>query len=209
MDAREHKSFVDDLLDAALERRRSVEPGLGLEKRILANLRARPHTAPWLGSRRLEWAAAGVAAAVAIAATALYTTRRATAPVSLAPAVVSKPEALLAPSPPPAVVSNRPTPRHGAGGNGTGAVGTALAGGASTAQAGRLTPPEPRLERFPAPTPLSDQEKLLLKYVQSAPEPVLMAQIDRPGMQPLKIDDLTIPKLAIKELAGPENDETK
>src|SRR5882672_3371384 len=106
MDAREPNRFVDDLLDAALERRRSVEPRAGLEKRILANLRARPHTALLLGSRRLEWAA-GVAAALAIAATALYTTRRGTAPLSLAPpAVARKPEALIAPSPPSALVSN-------------------------------------------------------------------------------------------------------
>jgi hypothetical protein len=80
MDAREPNRFVDDLLDAALERRRSVEPRLGLEKRLLANLRASPHTTPSPGSRRLEWAAAGVGAALAIAATALYTTRRGTAP---------------------------------------------------------------------------------------------------------------------------------
>lgn len=198
MDAREPNRFVDDLLDAALERRRSVEPRLGLEKRILANLQARPHAALSLRSRRLEWAAVGVAAALAIAATALYTSRRGTTPVSLTPpAAARKPEALIAPLPPPALVSSQPSPRH-----------AQRVRGASAPQAS-LTPSEPRLERFPAPAPLSEQEKLLMKYVQSTPEPVLMAHIDRPGMQPLKIDDLTIPELEIKELAGPENEETK
>jgi hypothetical protein len=109
-----------------------------------------------------------------------------------------KPEALIAPSPPPALVSNRPAPRH-----------APRVRSASPPQASRSTPPEPRLEQFPAPTPLSEQEKLFLKYVRSTPEPILMAQIDRPGMQPLKIDGLTIPELEIKELAGSENEETK
>lgn len=55
---------------------------------------------------------------------------------------------------------------------------------------------EPKLDVFPTPRPLSEQEKLMVAFVESAPqEAQKQAAQDSGPIQPITIADLTIPPL--------------
>jgi hypothetical protein len=158
---------LDRELDAALAKYAAVEPRAGLEDRVLANLRSeRGHAAArdWW-----RWPALGVAAAVLVVA-AVFLMRKAGTPTP--EIAVHQPAAAGqgAKQPGTRIASNdvgipvRPTlpavpkrsARHGA------------------------RPPQavlakgPRLDRFPSPRPLSDEEKLLVRYVRDFPQDAIM-----------------------------------
>jgi hypothetical protein len=63
----------------------------------------------------------------------------------------------------------------------------------------RYVPPshlQPKLDVFPTPRPLSEQEKLMVAFVQDAPqEAQKQAAQDSEPIQPITIADLTIPPL--------------
>ena len=192
--------FVDDLLEASLERYRGEEPRPGLEMRILAGVRNRERAARrrWLG-----WAVAVCAGIMAIVALTLHfarTPRRQPLPsVSLsqstakAPAMVSERQPSLRPS-------------------GSGSVDARL-WGPQLVQGPREKPwaPKPgvrstratRPEQFPTPLPLTEQEKLLLAYVTKAAKPDLVDGANEKAEAPvstLEIPQIKIAALEIKPL---------
>jgi len=62
----------------------------------------------------------------------------------------------------------------------------------------RSTPRQlPKLDQFPAPTPLTEQERLLVQFVSHAPPSTqqLVAKAQKQSDQPLHIADLSIPFL--------------
>ena len=147
---------LDVALDAALAEYASVEPRAGLEERILANLRAGDalvaHGTWWI------WVfGAGLAAVVLVAGTLAWRTTTATVPrVAIHP-----PNARPVPAPPqqPIQVAHsapqkKPAPR------------TLL----QPLPRQEAVASNPKLDVFPSPLPLSEQERLLAIYVGQFPE---------------------------------------
>lgn len=162
MDPIERDREVDQWLDAALSQYGKAEPRAGLEGRVLASLQAERSR---IASGRRWWWAAGTVAATAAITLAVWlghgyrartpdgvgTTARHDAGGGDRP--TPYPEVHPAPRQPVAQLARRALPRP-------------------LAQRMTRTPEvadAARLERFPAPTPLSDQEKLLARYVQQFP----------------------------------------
>ncbi|HXE76129.1 MAG TPA: hypothetical protein VNN18_10920 [Candidatus Xenobia bacterium] len=175
------KEFVDELLDAALHRYAQAEPRAGFEEHLLA---AVPEQAQRFAWPQWVWIPAAATAALLLAVLVFYATRQTPAPSApsvarevpaptMAPPVVTE----LAPAPHPRVSRVRierkqPGERLGAG---------------------------PRLATLPARAPLSEQERLLLLFVQQAPKEQLMARqlgapIERLEIKPLAVPPLEIPK---------------
>ena len=159
------KDEFDRMLDAALAKYAAVEPRTGLEERVLANLRAEqarvPDHAWW------RWSAIAAVAAVFVVAVAL---------------------SLRSDKPSHAVVANHPpTPIQARKERGTEILSIAHGSGTRPARPStarkpemRPSPPEgataraPKLEQFPSPQPLSEQEKLLQDYVAENPEQAVL-----------------------------------
>jgi hypothetical protein len=150
--------IVDEQLNAALKEYGAVEPRPGLENRILANLRGASKQET---SRTWHWwpVLAAVAGMLLIGAAILHKTK----PHSSASA--------LATGTRPAAPAATPEPK-------------ASGSQARVLTASRPHPPErqvlasaPRLEQFPSPEPLSEQEEFLARYVEQFPrEAVLVAR---------------------------------
>lgn len=172
MSDHDHEKFVDKLLDAGLARY-SAEPRPGLESRLLAGLSRPAGPRPWLW---LDWRWAGALATAAVALViVIFFFRQPQAPevppqtatsssVPVAPATAApSPEAVR---PPVAkMTTRRATPR------------------VEQARA-----EAPRLATFPAPAPLSEQERLLLFFTRQVPqEAVLMAQARNRPTEPLGV----------------------
>jgi len=142
---------VDRLLDAALKQYAAVQPREGLEGRILARMRSetaeRASHAWW---RWLRAAAAVGALAVAIAMT-LRPHARPQPMVAQHPSV-TLPAGKLAASSQPRKTVQRPTRRVHA--------------------VAEIQVPKalPKLDQFPSPQPLSEEEKLLASYVAVYPK---------------------------------------
>lgn len=182
MSADDRNTELDILLDAALQNYSRVEPPPGLEQRIQAGLEAAvrrvPHLA-WSG-----WMLPAGAAAVAFAAL-LFFALRPPAPPAAPPAQVAKTApaapAVSAPVAPMAAapsISRRPR------------------AGEPSAEAATL----PRRQRFPAPAPLSEQERLLLLYLQAAPPPAPSSGETPDAFAALTLEPLQFPALRIEKL---------
>lgn len=155
---------LDRALDAALAKYAAAEPRAGLEERVLANLRVARSRSP----NRAWWRWGGLAAAAAIVIVAVTLVRRAerTSPPVV---VIHQPSRSGARKQPATQVSKdegrRVHPHTARTMPGTqpgrGRSGIAVAG-------------NPKLEQFPAPLPLSEQEKLLRVYVATYPEEAVL-----------------------------------
>jgi hypothetical protein len=175
MDDKQRDPFVDELVDASLARYAKVEPQPGLEARVLAGLRDASRTSPW---REWGWAAALAAVAIVVTVAAVFIFRQ-------SPSDVLPPELAKAPA--------RATPTAARAGREA-----ERAPRAPKATLRRAAPSvemvkreAPRLDTFPAPTPLSEQERLLLLFTREAPaEAVLVAQSRSRPTQPLAIAPL-------------------
>jgi hypothetical protein len=164
---------LDRELDAALAKYVAVEPRAGLEERVLANFRAeREHAAARVWWR---WQALAVAAAVLVVA---------------AVSPIGRPAMWRPGKPAPDVKSYQPA----AAAQGDKQPGTRVAtndlgspvrraGPAVASRPARhgVRPPQviddangPRLDHFPSPRPLSDEEKLLVLYVRDFPRDAVM-----------------------------------
>jgi hypothetical protein len=146
----------DRALDAALAEYTSVEPRAGLEERILANLRAAD--SPTIARRWWNWRIAAVVAATLIIAVSLVARwNRASQP----PTVVHRPQLKEAPIAPQVAnrenspASQKKLPRHR---------------GVRTQPQQEIVAVDPKLDVFPSPLPLSEQEKILSLYVEKYPE---------------------------------------
>jgi hypothetical protein len=151
MELKDRDHLIDEWLEGALERSGRAEPRPGLDNRILASLNAERER---VRVRDWSWwpAWAGVAAILLIAGVALFTKTQRLEPRLMShvtPPLVSK---SLEPRVMP---SARKLPVH----------------------ATRRQKAAPRLEQFPSPQPLSEQEQILTRYIQQFPrEAVLVAQ---------------------------------
>lgn len=153
---------LDDQLDSALAKYAAVEPRTGLEERILANLKSQPSP-----STRVAWWrwAAVVAAALIVTSLVLWVEKHNAQQIVRRPTTSSE-QALhptIAQSAPPNS-TRRVNP-----------VKVRRAGKRSFTQP--LATAELKLDRFPSPRPLSEEELALVRYVQSFPkEATLIAQ---------------------------------
>jgi hypothetical protein len=154
---------LDRALDAALTKYSSVEPRAGLEARILANLRAQPAT-PSHAWWRLGLAGA-LAAMVIVAMTVAWRSGR-----TMHSQLASHPtniEQIRRPADPPEATAserlhgNTPTRATHRGG--------AIAVGRSAPRARAVAEADPRLDVFPSPRPLSEEELALARYVRNFP----------------------------------------
>ena len=178
---------LDELLDSALSTYSSAEPRLGLETRILANLRDAAGTAasPW---RNFKWLWAGAAAAVAVLLIAFLLGRRSQIAPPANNVVRTQPPA----QPAPQVHSSMPVTAGNAAGD------RPKMRASLHPQSVALTLAQ-RPQVFPTPTPLSEQERLLLSYYARTPREELIAQ-SHPDEPPAIADDesaLTVPDLVL------------
>jgi hypothetical protein len=182
MNPNDKDRFAEELLDASLRRYRIEEPRPGLEARILANLRANEQA---VRPKVWVWALVASAAMLTIAVVFLHLSSRLasrTATVSPAPqAVAPKGETpkAVAVAPPVARVPRKPSQRPQP-----------------------ATPRRHRPEQFPTPSPLTPQEKLLLRYVRGIPPSGPRELEDLGGAQDLKLSELFIPDLDVDEPLG-------
>ena len=181
---------IDDMLDSLLANYSSAEPRPGLETRILANLRDEAEKQTAQGWWNFKWLWAGMVAAAIIVAAVLISGRHRVAPPTNVVVKTSQP------APQPEIQPHAPIARK------------------ETARVHRRKPSAPKRQQnatlalsqrpavFPTPTPLSEQEKLLLSYVAGTPREEVIAQShpDEPPVvgdqdQTEAIPDLTlIPK---------------
>jgi hypothetical protein len=162
---------LDRELDAALRQYAAVESRAGLDERILANLRVdreRSSANSWL-----RWGAA--LAAVVVIAVVLAAAWRAGRGAHLPLANHSTTEQIRRPANPPVaaakkrLVGNTPTKATHVGGE------TAMRNPAPQAQA--VAESDPKLDVFPSPQPLTEEELALAQYVRNFPsEAKLVAQ---------------------------------
>lgn len=183
----------DQQLDAALARYAAVEPRVGLEERILANLRAQRKHDPADGWWR--WAAVGALAVVIILVLSLsWRTRK--------PQLVNAPNPVTHQHVGGTQVASRPVlpPPPAA------SVGTAVTNRAP--HSSQVATTAPRLSQFPSPEPMSDQEKMLADYAAEFQEQAVL--IARFNEEDLRHDRLEL----IENAQNPnstrfENEETK
>jgi hypothetical protein len=177
--------FVDELLEAALKRYRGEEPRSGLEMRILAGVRTQERAA------RLRWLGWAVAVCAGVLAAIVLTLHFARAPLRQpTPSAALPPKesgAQRAPLQQP--LAQQLSPRFGA-------------------HRAPLQPPQQRVrrvatrrsrpEQFPTPLPLTEQERLLLAFVNKATKPDLIAGTNE--TDEAAVSDLEIPRIKIAAL---------
>ena len=150
----------DRVLDAALAKHAAVEPRPGLEERVLANLRAQPaHGAEHVWWR---WGLAALATAAVVVAVAV--SWRSARPFH--PPIAHQPPAPTQSRPAPAPLAVNHDENPGASRD----HGTAQRTIPHPARPKTSVAANPRLDQFPSPRPLSEQEKLLARYVATDPE---------------------------------------
>jgi hypothetical protein len=176
MDPMKRESDVEQWLESALGKYGKAEPRVGLETRVLANLRAEQGR---IASQR-RWWWAGMAAALAVLVAAVWVGRSVipgnrpdSARTSTAGQSPTKPrEEARGVQPTPAVRVAHP-PREAAQ-----RARTQLA--IHNLEAATT----PKLEQFPSPQPLNEQEQMLMSYVANYPETAaLVAQARAEALQ--------------------------
>ena len=170
MDDKE-RQFVDELLEASLRNYAGDAPRAGLEGQVLATVRARQQAAR---RRTAWWWAAGLAGAAAMATLlAITLAHRPPAPL---PAIAKVPPSPSAPTVSEVLPGTRPPVLHRVQGLAVPAA------------------PDWRPQQFPTPRPLSEQEKLLVAYVQAVKA---SAAVSAPSTEQNLEHDLEIPPLSI------------
>ena len=177
---------VDRMVDAALKQYASVEPREGLEHRLLAQLRSESLNSP----SRTWWRWGIGAAVVATFAMLLAVTWR---PHPQSHDTVTQPSAVSTPriDEHPALHEDRESERR-----------TAVQ---TRHRRLRLVPAAvvnvyPKLDQFPSPQPLSEQEKLLASYVEVYPkQAALLAKLRIEELERERIEEQN--KSASKEAA--------
>lgn len=160
--ANSNQHDLDRELDLALAKYAAVEPRAGLEERLLANLRSAP------ASQRAWWQWSAVAAVTAVVIVAISLTWRSGKPTQ--PAIAEHPAPVAPRMPESRTASNgksndvRPHALHPS---------TLI----HRPRAQVVAAAPPKLDQFPAPLPLNEQEKILASYVVHYPEhAVLVAE---------------------------------
>ncbi|HYL93407.1 MAG TPA: hypothetical protein VEW69_09650 [Alphaproteobacteria bacterium] len=164
-DPKNHQN-LDPLLDSLLASYSDAEPRPGLETRIVANLRAQAaeRSSPWW-HRPLVWISAGAAAVIATAILA-FMSRAALTDVGPKPDLQSKAPSVQTPAPAPVMKADvPPIPANG----------SQLALRHQTRKPPVIAA-DNRPAVFPTPAPLSEQEKLLFRYLAGTPREEIIAQ---------------------------------
>jgi len=165
-----NRDRLDKILDASLARyNRAAEARAGLEDRILANLRSQPATeaSGWFSWRWITSGAVAVAAVVLIVWLMPRAQRQQTSPIIAANHNAAR----------PAIGTSATHPATGATSSPRRLVVKhyASAGNSARPQQVAVAAAVPHLDVFPAPTPLSSQERMLLSYVRRTPREVMVA----------------------------------
>jgi hypothetical protein len=155
---------IDDMLDSLLANYSSAGPRPGLETRILANLREAEKEAAH-GWWNFKWLWAGVVAAAIIVAAVTITGRHRIAP----------PTNVVVKNTQPAPQPEEIQPHAPAVRNETFRIRPRKPLAPTRPQNATLALSE-RPAVFPTPTPLSEQEKLLLQYLAGTPREEVIAQ---------------------------------
>jgi hypothetical protein len=179
---------LDDLLDSALASYSSVEPRPGLEGRILARIHdaaEQPQVRWW--NTRWFWAGSAIAALVVVIAM-----------LAMRQGTIAPPEKMIVQTPP---TRSRPQPQPAVQNVGQEKIAKHM-----TAPQRHLAvlknaslPLQQRPQIFPTPTPLSEQERMLLSYYVRTPREELIAQ-SHPEEPPLtgggeSNSDIAVPDL--------------
>jgi hypothetical protein len=151
---------LDHQLDAALAKFATVEPRAGLEERILANLRIKQKRP----AERWWWRWPAVAALAAMIMLTLFPALRSRKPT----------QNIAVQYPPVPAQSNKPAGTQIANHSESGSIrphglsGRRLKPRAFSAAT--VVVNSPKLDQFPSPQPLSEQETILTHYVRNYPE---------------------------------------
>lgn len=170
---------LDRMLDAALSKYAAAEPRAGLEDRVLANLRAEQVRVP----DRAWWRWSVIAVVVAVSVVGLVLTRR--SDKQSHPVVANRPVVTTQPPKERAMQTVSNAQRSGVRPVPTNALGKVT-----------VPPPPPtvaiarppKLDQFPSPQPLSEQEKILQNYVAENPEQAVL--LARARTEALRQDQL-------------------
>jgi hypothetical protein len=156
---------IDEMLDSLLANYSAAEPRPGLETRILANLRERPEKETVQGWWNFKWIWAGMVTAAIIIAAVLMSVRR---PIEPPANVIVKNNQ---PAAQPQIQPHAPiAPKE------TARVYRRKSSAVPTVQQNAALALNKRPAVFPTPTPLSEQEKLLLSYLAGTPREEVIAQ---------------------------------
>lgn len=156
----QHDDQLDRILDAVLAKYTAVEPRTGLEGRVLANLRTEAAQAPTTAGRRWwQWTASAVAAAIVVAMFAWRSGKL------YHPTIANRPS-ITTPARPTANGEKMQTKMAL---DDSGECTHVRRHSAAAELPHRLTPviaaAAPKLDVFPSPQPLSEQERILANYV--------------------------------------------
>ena len=185
--------FVDDLLEASLKQYRAEEPRFGLEVRILAGVRTRRRAAR---RRWLVWAmalCAGMVAAIGLVLHSAHAPNRQPVTSASVPRPTAKRSAnsgsadvrVLGPR-----FAQGPTKKPGIPKRGVRAI----------------RPGRP--EQFPTPTPLTEQEMLLLAYFAKITKPDLVTETYKAD-EGAEISTIKVAPLEIEPLDNSESGQGK
>lgn len=162
---------LDRVLDAALAKYAAIEPRTGLEERVLANLRSvnstGAHGAWW------RWSLAAVVAAILLVAITLAWRSHTTSRPAIANHPTSTDHRSAGPEKDVAHHDANVIPRRPRQTRRTHALGSVP-----------VVAAVPKLDQFPSPRPLSEQEQILATYVaQFHDEAVLIARARKEAME--------------------------
>jgi hypothetical protein len=155
---------MDEILDSLLANYSSAEPRPGLETRILANLQGEAGNQSPAGWWSFKWLWAGMVTAAIIVAAVLIIGRHLVEPPTHVVVKISQP------APQPEIQPHAPAVR-----NETVRIRPRKSLAPTRPQNAALGLNE-RPAVFPTPTPLSEQEKLLLSYLAGTPREEVIAQ---------------------------------
>jgi hypothetical protein len=164
---------LDTILDAALAKYAAADPRTGLEDRVLAHLRAERTRTPAPAWRR--WSVAAALAVVVVAVALALRPGKVTTHPAVGTQAPNQPATQAASNrggsdslpPEPTAVRKRTTPRT---------------------HPPILIAAQPKLDQFPSPQPLSDQERILAIYVAQYPEQAVL--IARARSEELRRDQI-------------------
>jgi hypothetical protein len=178
MDDQKKDQQMDEMLDSLLANYSSVEPRPGLETRILANLRnaGRRESTSMTWNFKWLWAGMAVAAAIIVAVVLIGGQRRVVKPSTVVQTRQPAPPRPEVQRSVPATPVNSVHPR-----------GPRIDQDRPKNVALALNQ---RPQVFPTPTPLSEQEQLLLHYVARTPREEVVAQ-SHPDEPPVADQDQT------------------